>query len=185
MVKLHRDWKELIACLCGRRVRFLIVGAHALAVHGRPRATGDLDVFVEPSVLNATRLGTALGDFGFPGLATQASEFARPDRMATLGREPLRIDIMSSISGVSFADAWRGRVRVRVGHYQVGFLGLRDFVTNKKASGRTKDLLDLALLAEGEAQGGAEATPAGGKAPPRSNRGSPRRGSAPPRRKPG
>ena len=68
--------------------------------------------------------------------------------MATLGREPLRVDLMSSISGVSFSDAWRGRVRVALGRNEVGFLGLRHFIANKKASGRTKDLLDLALLAE-------------------------------------
>ena len=79
-MKLPRDWKELIVCLCEKRLRFPIVGAHALAVHGRPRATGDLDIFVEPSVANAVRLGKALGDFGFPGLAAQAMEFARPDR---------------------------------------------------------------------------------------------------------
>jgi hypothetical protein len=147
-VKLPRDWKDLIACLCDRQVRFLVVGGHALAVHGRPRATGDLDIFVEPTRANATRLAQALGDFGFPGLAAQAAQFAGPNRMATLGREPLRIDIMSSISGVSFSDAWRGRVRAAVGRNEIGFLGLRHFVANKKASGRPKDLLDLALLAE-------------------------------------
>lgn len=148
MVKLPRDWKELIGYLCERRVRFLVVGAHALAVHWRPRATGDLDILVEPTRANAARLAKALGDFGFPGLAAAAMEFARPDRMATMGREPLRIDVMSSISGVSFSEAWRGRVRVVVGKSEVGFLGLRQFIANKKASGRAKDLLDLALLAE-------------------------------------
>ena len=72
-MKLPRDWRELIVCLCERRVRFPIVGAHALAVHGRPRATGDLDIFVAASAANAARLGKALGDFGFPGLAAQAN----------------------------------------------------------------------------------------------------------------
>ena len=149
-MKLPRDWKELIGLLCLNRVRFLIVGAHALAFHGHPRATGDLDLLVEPNVFNARRLGKALEAFGFPALAGQTSNFARPDQMATLGNEPLRIDIMTSISGVSFSDAWKGRVKAMVEGHQVGFLGLAQFVRNKTAAGRPKDLLDLALLAEGE-----------------------------------
>jgi hypothetical protein len=148
-VKLPRDWTELIDSLISNRVRFLIVGAHALAVHGRPRATGDLDVLVEPTPENAKRLGLALGAFGFPALAAEAAAFAHPDRMVTLGQEPLRIDIMTSISGVSFTEAWRGRRRVAIGGTTVGVLGLAELVKNKTASGRPKDKLDLELLAEG------------------------------------
>lgn len=146
-MKLPRDWSELIESLCSNRVRFLVVGAHALAVHGRPRATGDLDLLVEPTPDNARRLGDALTSFGFPALGADAGAFSRPDRMATLGREPLRIDIMTSISGVSFSEAWRGRIRVRLGNRVVSFLGKREFVKNKTSAGRPKDLLDLALLA--------------------------------------
>ena len=148
-MKLPPDWSELIDSLCSHHVRFLIVGAHALAVHGRPRATGDLDVLVEPTRANAERLGRALHAFGFPALAAEASKFAEPDRMATLGREPLRVDLLTSISGVSFAQAWRGRKTVTFGERRVGFLGLREFISNKHAAGRPKDLLDIALLAEG------------------------------------
>jgi hypothetical protein len=147
-MKLPRDWSELIASLCSHRVRFLVVGAHALAVHGRPRATGDLDILVEPTLANAKRLGGALEEFGFHELAAQSARFAVPDRMATLGREPLRIDIMTSVSGLSFAQAWSGRVRVRVDANQVSFLGRRELVENKRAAGRPKDLLDIALLEE-------------------------------------
>ncbi len=147
-MKLPPDWSELIGLLCAEGVRFVIVGAHALAVHGRPRATGDLDIFVEPSIANATRLGAALSRFGFPALARTARRFAEPDRMASLGREPLRIDLMTGISGVSFAQAWKGRVRARFGDHEVGFLGRRQFVANKQAAARPKDLLDLALLEE-------------------------------------
>jgi hypothetical protein len=142
------DWKELIDLLSSNRVRFLIVGAHALAVHGRPRATGDLDLLVEPSLQNARRLAGALKAFGFHALAKEADAFAQPDRMATLGREPLRVDIMTSISGVSFAAAWRGRKRVRLSGRTVGVLGLREFIANKRASARPKDLLDIELLEE-------------------------------------
>jgi hypothetical protein len=151
-VKLPPDWKELIDCLSARRVRFLVVGAHALAIHGRPRATGDLDLLVEPTPANAARLGAALADFGFTALAEEAAKFAVPDRMATLGREPLRIDIMTSISGVSFGEAWRGRLRARAGQRVIGFLGRREFLRNKRASGRPKDLLDVALLEESAPQ---------------------------------
>jgi hypothetical protein len=134
--------------LISHRVRFLVVGAHALAAAGRPRATQDLDVFVEPSEANAARLGRALRAFGFPALADQADRFARGDRMATLGKPPLQIDILNSITGVSFAAAWRGRRRARLGALVVPFLGPRELIRNKRAAGRAKDLADLALLAE-------------------------------------
>ena len=147
-MKLPREWNELISSLISHRVRFLIVGAHALAAHGRPRATQDLDLFVEPTRANAKRLGAALADFGYQELALQWARFAERDRMATLGREPLRIDIMTSISGVDFKRAWKGRALVEYGRFTVGILGRDDLITNKRASGRTKDLLDIALLEE-------------------------------------
>jgi hypothetical protein len=150
-VKVPLEWKELIDSLCSNRVRFLVVGAHALAVHGRPRATGDLDIFVEPTATNARRVSAALAAYGFPALAHEVAAFSRPDRMATLGREPLRVDIMTSISGVSFAQAWKGRVRAKVGGRTIAFLGRREFLRNKKASGRPKDMLDVALLEEARA----------------------------------
>jgi hypothetical protein len=149
-MKLPPEWSEFLGLLCGERVRFVIVGAHALAALGRPRATGDLDIFIEPSAENARRLGRALAAYGYTALARSARRFAEPDRMATLGLPPLRIDLMTDITGVSFARAWKGRVRARLGSYEVGVLGRREFVANKRAAGRTKDLLDLALLDEGE-----------------------------------
>ena len=145
-MKLPREWREFIGLLSSHRVRFVVVGAHALALHGHPRATGDLDILVEPSPDNATRIGAALADFGFPALARQAARFSEPDRMATLGREPLRIDVMTSISGVTFAAAWRNRRRVRVDGQVVGFLGRRDLLRNKRAAGRPQDAADVALL---------------------------------------
>jgi hypothetical protein len=147
-VRLPPEWSEFIGLLSSHRVRFVVVGAHALAVHGHPRATGDLDILVEPTVANAARLGKALRAFGFRALARQAARFAEPDRMATLGREPLRIDVMTSITGVDFGTAWRNRRRLRFGRRTVGFLGRRDLIRNKRATGRVKDALDLALLAE-------------------------------------
>ena len=147
-MELPPDWSAFIESLSSHRVRFLIVGAHAMAAIGRPRATQDIDFFVEPTKANARRLGTALGEFGYPALAREWMRFAEPDRMVILGREPLRIDVMTSITGVSFKEAWRGRLKARLGKYEVGFLGREQFITNKRASGRTKDLLDIALLEE-------------------------------------
>ncbi len=149
-MKLPPEWSELIGLLSSHRVRFLIVGAHALAVHGRPRATQDLDLFVDPTKANAKRLGLALADYGFAALARQWSRFAERDRMATLGREPLRIDIMTSISGIDFKQAWKGRVTTKLGGRSVAFLGREELLLNKRASGRTKDLLDIALLEESQ-----------------------------------
>ena len=145
-MKLPREWAEFIALLSLHRVRFLVVGAHALAAHGVPRATGDLDLFVEPSHRNAARLGTALAAFGFTALAREAARFAERDRMATLGREPLRIDVMTSISGVDFGTAWRNRRRVRLGRRIVGVLGRADLLRNKRAAGRPQDLVDVLTL---------------------------------------
>ena len=149
-MKLPRDWSEFVGLLSSHRVRFLIVGAHALAANGRPRATQDLDVLVEPTRANAKRLGAALAEFGFPQLAQEADRFAEEDRMATLGREPLRIDIMTSITGVSFREAWKSRLRLHIAGQEVCFLGREALVKNKRASGRIKDLLDIALLEESE-----------------------------------
>jgi hypothetical protein len=147
-VKLPPDWNEFISLLSSHRVRFLIVGAHALAASGKPRATQDLDILVEPTPENAERLGAALAAFGFPALAGDAHRFAEPDRMATLGRPPLRIDVMTSITGVSFEQAWNGRLQAIVDGHTVGVLGRNELIANKRASGRPKDLADLALLAE-------------------------------------
>jgi hypothetical protein len=147
-MKLPREWRALIVSLLSHRVRFLIVGAHALAAHGRPRATQALDIFVEPTVANARRLGAALDDFGYPALAREWQRLAERDRMATLGRVPLRIDIMTSISGVGFGEAWKGRKRAKLGGRTIGFIGREELIRNKRSSGRTKDLLDLELLDE-------------------------------------
>ncbi len=147
-MKVPPDWSEFINLLLSHGVRFLIVGAHALAASGRPRATLDLDVFVEPTAANAKRLVAALQAFGFPALGDEAKSFAQADRMATLGREPLRIDVMTSITGVSFREAWKGRLVAHFGAHEVPFLGLAELVKNKLASGRLKDQLDVELLRE-------------------------------------
>jgi predicted nucleotidyltransferase len=147
--KLHRDLSEFLCCLARHKVRFVVIGAHVLATLGRPRYTDDLDVLVEPTYANAKRLSEAFAAFGYPELAAQAVEhFLEPERMATLGRPPVAIDVLTSTPGISFKEAWAGRQIVTIDGVQVGFLGLAEFVKTKLACGRTKDLLDIELLRE-------------------------------------
>jgi hypothetical protein len=149
MAKFPPEWSEFLSLLLRHRVKFLLIGAHAVAAHGKPRATLDLDVFVEPSVANAKHIGEALADFGYTETAKSWRHIATDDRMIRLGREPLRIDILNKISGVSFAAAWRNRTSARIDGKLIAVLGLRELRRNKRASGRPKDLLDIALLDEG------------------------------------
>ena len=148
-MELPNEWLEFLSLLQRHDAKFVIVGAYAMAVHGRPRATQDIDVLIEPSVENAERVAQALDEFGYSELAKESVEaFTHPPRMASLGVPPLRIDVMNYIDGVPFAQAYAGALRERVGGLDVRFLGLEDFVATKTASGRTKDLLDIELLKE-------------------------------------
>ena len=146
IVKLRADWSEFIVLLKRHGVRFLIVGAHALAVHGRPRYTDDFDVFVDASPANARRLQAALADFGFVEAANAWERMAEPYQIMTLGRVE-KIDILTSIAGVSFRTAWRNRKRVRDPVLGIiGVLGLKELIATKRATGRPQDLADLALI---------------------------------------
>lgn len=147
--KLHPDLRAFLCCLADHRVRFVVLGGHVLATLGRPRFTDDLDVLVEPTKANAARLAVALTAFGYPALGAKTEEhFSRPERMATLGRPPVAIDILTTTPGVAFGEAWRGRQKLVIANRSVGFLGLVEFVKTKRACGRPKDLLDLELLRE-------------------------------------
>lgn len=143
-MKTHGDWKDFLNCVTEHQVKYLLVGAHAVAIHGRPRFTGDLDVIVSRKLSNAKRLVSALDAFGFPNVP--AEPFTEYDRMLTLGREPIRIDIFTHIPGVVFDDAWERRIEVEFGGTVVPVLGRDDLISSKKASGRPKDLIDLELL---------------------------------------
>ena len=147
---LHPDFSAFIACLTRHRVRFVVVGAHALAALGRARMTDDLDLLVEPSAENARRIADALREFGgFTALADQVAEYlAEPDRVVSIGRAPISIDVLTGLSGVTFEEAWAGRGEHVIDGDPVAFLGLAEMVRTKRAAGRTKDRLDLALLAE-------------------------------------
>jgi hypothetical protein len=155
-MELPRDWQEFLSLLNAKRVKYLVVGAHALAAHGAPRYTADLDVWVEPNPRNAERVLAALAAFGFGSVkGLTAEDLESPDKVIMLGFPPLRIDLLTSISGCSFDEAWKRRVRTRLGGEHVPVLGLADLATNKKAAGRPKDLLDVALI-EGLPRAGAK-----------------------------
>ena len=147
---LHPDFREFIGSLMRRQARFLVVGAHALAALGRARMTDDLDLLLEPSTENARRVAETLRDFGgFDALAEKAAEhLSEPDRLVSIGRAPVSIDLLTGLSGVTFAEAWAGRDQHLVDGMTISFLGLAEMVRTKRAAGRTKNLLDLELLAE-------------------------------------
>lgn len=145
-IELNPDWSEFLSTLTAHRVRFLLVGAHAVAGHGEPRLTEDLDVFVEPSAENAQRLHGALVDFGFGAVAPDIGTLAQPDKVFMLGRKPWRIDILTGIDGVSFEEAWSSRVPAGFDGGTLHVIGREALIKNKRAAGRDKDLLDIALL---------------------------------------
>jgi predicted nucleotidyltransferase len=152
-VALAADFRDLLRAFVDHEVRFLVVGAYALAVLGRPRATGDLDLWVDATSRNAARVHAALGAFGAPLRDVTVADLAVPGLIFQIGLPPLRIDILTEISGVSFPEAWRRRVRAIFEGVPVWVIGLRDFVANKRATGRLKDLADVEAL-EGESKTG-------------------------------
>jgi hypothetical protein len=143
---MNRDFIEMLSALCEAGVEFLVVGAHALAAHGAPRATGDLDIWIRATPENAARVLKALARFGAPLLDLTVEDLSTAGTVFQVGLPPSRIDILSSISGVTFEDAWPGRLDVRIDALIVPVLGRADFITNKTATGRPKDLSDLTLL---------------------------------------
>jgi hypothetical protein len=140
---MNQDFVDLLQAFVAHDVRFLIVGAYALALHGRPRATGDLDVWVDPTPANAPRVLRALAAFGAPMADISEGDFSRPGVVYQLGVAPGRIDIVTELTGLAFEEAWPGRVRERLGEVAVDFIGREAFIRNKRATGRAKDLGDI------------------------------------------
>lgn len=154
----NEDFADFVAALVTEQVEFVIVGAHAMAVHGVPRATGDLDVLIRPSPENAERLMGALRRFRAPIQAhgIVADDFCSPGTVYQIGLPPRRIDVLTAISGVDFDSAYASRVSAR----SLPFLGLAALIENKRAAGRPKDLVDAQLLeAKLPAPGGAGSPP--------------------------
>jgi hypothetical protein len=144
------DFRDLLVELLRADARFLIVGAHALGVHGVPRATVDLDVWIDPTPENARRIWVALAAFGAPleTLQVREADFTRPEMVVQFGLPPYRIDILTGVSGVSFEEAWNERIEDQFEGVRVPFIGRAALIRNKRASGRMKDLADLESLGE-------------------------------------
>jgi hypothetical protein len=147
---VNEDFRDLLAALVAAGARFLVVGAHALAVHGIPRATGDLDVWIASEAENADRVFDALVRFGAPmaAMGVTREDLSRADQVVQIGLPPRRIDILTSISGVPFEEAWADRVSHEVEGVAIPFIGRASLVKNKRAAGRAKDLADLEALGE-------------------------------------
>ncbi|GAA5480736.1 nucleotidyl transferase AbiEii/AbiGii toxin family protein [Haloferula helveola] len=145
-MKLHPDVREFVALCLSRKVEFLIVGGYALAFHGAPRFTEDIDLMVLVSPENADRLESVLQDFGFGDIGITRSDFLDGDQVIQLGRAPNRIDLLTGISGVSWNEAWRSRVGMDLDGLGVFVIGKKELEKNKQATGRPQDLADLARL---------------------------------------
>jgi hypothetical protein len=145
------DWAEVLDALADAGARFLIVGAHAMAVHGVPRGTQDLDVWIDPAAENAERVWRGLAAFGAPldDLGITRQDLSRADTVIQLGLPPNRIDLLTGITGVpDFAAAWSERVEHQFGGRRMPFIGRGTLIRNKREAGRRKDLADLEALGE-------------------------------------
>ena len=147
-MEVQGDFKDLLASFNDAGVEYLIVGGYALAFHGAPRFTGDMDIFIRPTADNAERILTALAAFGFGEVGLTASDFQTPDNVVQLGVPPVRIDLVTSIDAVTWAQAYRSRLPGAYADVPVHYIGRNEFVANKRAVGRKQDLADIEALGE-------------------------------------
>jgi hypothetical protein len=146
MIPLPRDFQDFLRLLNANAIRYVVVGGYAVAYHGYVRYTGELDLFVELSANNAAKLVSALLEFGFDLPQLKPGLFLRKGRIVRLGYEPMRLEILNEIDGVSFEECYLHRRRSRVGNLRVNFIALPQLLKNKRASGRQKDLADVEAL---------------------------------------
>ena len=147
-MEVQKDFKEFIELLNAHNVDFIIVGGYALAYHGAPRYTGDIDVFVKPDSNNSRRIIKVLEEFGFSTLELSIDDFQKTDSVVQLGLPPVRIDIITSISGVSWEQAEATKEPGKYGEVPVFFIGKDQYIANKWATGRAKDIADIEALGE-------------------------------------
>lgn len=142
----EKDFQEFIELLNKFQVKYMIVGAHALAFHGKPRHTGDLDIWIKPSDENANKMILVLKEFGFGSLGLTKEDFLKENYVTQLGYPPLRIDILNSISGVGFEEALRNSLITQVDQLNVVYIGLSELIQNKTSTGRKQDIADVESL---------------------------------------
>ena len=147
-MEIEQDFRELLGSFNDHKVEYIIVGGYALAFHGAPRYTGDIDILVKPDTQNVRRIMVALNEFGFGSVGLTEGGFESPDKVVQLGLPPIRIDIITSLTGVSWEEAFSGRVAGKYGDLQIYYIGREQFIANKRAIGRKKDLADLDAIGE-------------------------------------
>ena len=141
-----QDFKEFVGLLIENQVEYLIVGGYAVGIHGHPWFTGDLDIWLKPSLENAAKILKCINVFGFSSFALSAEDFTKEGNVVQLGDPPLRIDLLTNIDGVAFDDCYPNRKIVEIDDLTINFIGYQDLLKNKKASGRLRDLDDLENL---------------------------------------
>ncbi len=142
-MEASKDFEKFFGLLNSNNVRYLVVGGYAFAIHAKPRFTGDMDIFIGSEKGNAEKILKVLEQFGFGGVGITIDDLTKPDQVIQLGYPPLRIDLLTSISGVTFREAYDDKVVGKYGEQTVYFIGRKDLIKNKKATGRKRDLLDL------------------------------------------
>ena len=147
-MELYRDFKELLELFNAQKVEDIIVDGYALAFHGAPRYTGDIDILIRPNAENARRVLSALDEFGFGSVGLTEEDFKILDKVVQLGVPPVRVDFMTSITGVSTDDVFSRCVKGKYGDIPVKYIGRDEFILNKRATGRKKDMSDLEALGE-------------------------------------
>ncbi len=146
-MKIHPDFDQFVSALNKSKVQFLIVGSFALAFHGFPRATGDIDFWIRPTSSNANKLLNALKDFGFGELDISENDILS-GKIIQLGVPPIRIDLISVLTGLTSEEVWNGRKKAKFGDHDVFYINRKNYIKNKRAIGRHKDLADLESLGE-------------------------------------
>lgn len=141
-----QDFKEFIELLIKNKAEYLIVGGYAVGVHGHPRYTGDLDIWLNPSQQNAELILKSVNEFGFSSFNLTVSDFTKPGNVIQLGYPPLRIDLLTAIDGVTFEECFQNMRQVAIGNLSVNFIGYNDLLKNKRESGRLKDIDDILNL---------------------------------------
>jgi hypothetical protein len=145
-MRIEKDFKEFIALLNKNEVKYLVVGGFALAFYIEPRFTKDIDIFVEPSKENSIKVIKTLNEFGFGNIGLKEEDFQKPDQIIQLGYAPVRIDIITSIVGVSFESAWQNKVEGKYGDICCFFISRDDLIINKRAVARPQDIADVKKL---------------------------------------
>lgn len=145
-MRVEKDYEDLLRLLNKYKVKYCIVGAFAVAFYTKPRYTKDIDILIEPSAANAHKIINALNEFGFSNIGLTEDDFTEKGKIIQLGYEPVRVDLITSIKGISFEDVWKNKKTGKYGEERVYFIGLDELIKNKTLVNRGQDRIDLKLL---------------------------------------